>query len=473
VGKISDALNKYAKERSASQPQKMTAEDRKALLTYDRKTGHLVKYDEKTGRIDRRSMEVLKDRGTIQRLLDNQLILPGGKLTAKGLQLADRMEAKHMATRPAEKAALADAAAKSADTFAKTPPPRETTAYPADPAAEKTARTKPARAPKPAAKKPEPAATAPGPAKTAPAEPKKQVPRQPAPRAAASAKIIELDTVVENKGGLRPAGTPPAATAPPEKPAAPEHKAAPAEPVYRPAAVDKNLVTLLQPQSFEAEQFKILRTNILYPLEGKSPRSMMVTSSLPGEGKTFVAANLAVSIALNINKHVLLIDCDLRKPELHRRFGFKDAPGLSNYLLEHTPLENLLLKTEVNRLTILPGGPPPENPSELMSSERMAALIEEVQNRYEDRLIVIDSPPPALTAETGVLARLVDGIILVVRYGKTPRERVSDLVDSVGADKIIGSVFNQVDAGVAKYYGYKKYGAYGYGKKDKKQKKQT
>jgi exopolysaccharide/PEP-CTERM locus tyrosine autokinase len=226
-------------------------------------------------------------------------------------------------------------------------------------------------------------------------------------------------------------------------------------------AIDVNLISLRDPQSFEAEQFKILRTNLLFPVSGTAPQSILVTGALPGDGKSFVSANLAVSIALNINKHVLLIDCDLRKPDIHRMFGFGEVPGLSEYLMEHHDFESLLMKTSVDKLTLLPGGSVPPNPSELMSTERMSALIEEVRTRYHDRLIVLDSPPPALAAETVFLARYVDGIVLVVKQGSTPREEVEDLVKSLGSDKIIGCVINQLDMQISRYYGRKKYSKYG------------
>ena len=225
--------------------------------------------------------------------------------------------------------------------------------------------------------------------------------------------------------------------------------------------VSKNLVSLLDPQSYEAEQFKMLRNTILFPLAGVAPRSILVTSALPDEGKSFVSANLAVSIAMNVNKHVLLIDCDLRKPDLHRVFGLGDGPGLSDYLAERRSLDALLLKTSVEKLTLLPGGPITPNPSELASSERMSAMLEEVKHRYQDRLIVIDSPPPGLAAETSFLARQVDGILLVVRYGKTPKEDVKDLMETVGSDKILGVVINYLDMPMSRRYGYGKYGKYG------------
>jgi protein-tyrosine kinase len=227
--------------------------------------------------------------------------------------------------------------------------------------------------------------------------------------------------------------------------------------------VDKNLVALLKPQSFETEQFKILRTNLLFPTSGRSPRSIMVTSAVPGEGKSFVSSNLAISIAQSIQEYVLLMDCDIRRPCVHTRFGFENVPGLSEHLTRGVPLNSLILKTAVNKLSILPGGRPPHNPSELLSSQHMSKLLQEVKYRYSDRYIIIDSPPPKLTAEAGAISRQVDGVILVVEYGRTPRSMISDLIENIGKDKILGVILNKLDMRFTSYYGlgkYVKYGAY-------------
>lgn len=224
--------------------------------------------------------------------------------------------------------------------------------------------------------------------------------------------------------------------------------------------IDKNLVALLKAQSFENEQFKMLRTNLLFPSSGKSPRTIMVTSAVPDEGKSFVAANLAISIAQSIQEYVLLIDCDIRRPCIHTQFGFGDVPGLSEHLANGPSLSSLLLKTEVNKLSILPGGKPPHNPSELLSSQRMSKLLEEVTERYRDRYIVIDSPPPKLTAETSAISRQVDGILLVVEYGSTPRQMVSDLINMMGKEKVLGIILNKLDMRFSSYYGLGKYKIY-------------
>ena len=230
--------------------------------------------------------------------------------------------------------------------------------------------------------------------------------------------------------------------------------------VFKNRDADKNLVSLFEPQSFEAEQFKHLRTNILFPVAGKQPRSIMVTSAVPGEGKSFVASNLAVSIAQNIDQHVLLMDCDIRRASIHSNFGFDDVAGLSEYLSKGTSLSSLLLKTEINKLTILPGGKPPENPAELVSSNQMSKLLKEVTSKYSDRIIIIDSPPPHLTSETSVIARQVDGVLLVVKSGSTDREMVEELIEMVGKEKVLGIVLNWFDMSSMKYYGYNKYSKY-------------
>ena len=226
-----------------------------------------------------------------------------------------------------------------------------------------------------------------------------------------------------------------------------------------------HLVTYHNTNSFISEQFRMLRTNILFPHSGTPPRTIMVTSALPDEGKSFIASNLALAISQNIDKHVLLLDCDMRKPNIHSIFGYGLTPGLSTYLATGLPLHQLILKTAANRLSILPAGPPPQNPSELLSSDRMADLLREVEARYADRFVLIDSPPPYLTAETTAIARLVDGIVLVVKLGSTNRNLVEELVEKMGKDKILGVVANHLSASSFSYYGkgkYAKYGKYGH-----------
>ena len=236
---------------------------------------------------------------------------------------------------------------------------------------------------------------------------------------------------------------------------------APARQLYNPRRIDSHLVVYHDPTSVEAEIFKILRNNVLFPKQGAPPVSIMVTSAIPGDGKSFVAANLAISIAQGVEEHVLLMDCDMRRSSVHRQFGFDDqVPGLSEFLSDGVPLAALLQKTAVDKLTILPGGSTPANPSELLSSQAMRQLLEEAKNRYSDRYVIIDTPPPQLTAETTALAHYVDAIIVVVKYGTTPRDMVKQLVEKMGREKVIGVVMNGYRVPTTERYGYGRYNRY-------------
>ena len=230
--------------------------------------------------------------------------------------------------------------------------------------------------------------------------------------------------------------------------------------------IDPMLVTGLKPQSIESEQFRQLKNNILFPEKGNPPRCIMVTATSPGEGKSFVAANLAISIAQNIDEYVLLLDCDLRSPSIDSMFGFNHVQGLSEYLSQSKPLSSVLVKSFLNKLTLLPAGKIPPNPSELLSSEQMKRLIHEVKLRYSDRYIIIDTPPPYLTSETNAISRQVDGIIIVIQQGKTRKKDVLNLIDIYGREKIIGVVYNFAKKRTGYGYGKYGYGKYGYGVKD-------
>ncbi len=214
--------------------------------------------------------------------------------------------------------------------------------------------------------------------------------------------------------------------------------------VHFPEAIDSGLVTVLKPYCFEAEQFRQVKTSILFPENGLPARTIMITSPSPDEGKSFVSANLAISMAQSIDEYVLLMDCDLRSPSINIMFGMDDPEikGLSEYLANEIPLTEALHKTFIKKLTILPSGRIPENPAELLSSEHMRNLVAEVRGRYSDRYILIDTPPPYLTAETNAIARHVDGIILVIRHGRTKIKDVQDIIDIYGREKILGVIRN-------------------------------
>jgi len=244
-------------------------------------------------------------------------------------------------------------------------------------------------------------------------------------------------------------------------------EARPAPPSTSAAArkrIDPSLVSLVDPDGFEADLFRLLRTRILFPHAGQPPRTILVTSALPEEGKSFVSANLAINMARHVDQHVLLVDCDLRKPSIHARFGFNGVKGLREYLSEGLDLPRLLLKSGVEKLTILPSGDPPQNPSELITSAKMAALIQELRARYHDRYIILDSPPPAMAPETSAISKWVDGILIVVKYGATPMNLVEELMAQLDREKIIGAVINKFSVREFRRYSYSKYYGYSYKK---------
>ena len=224
---------------------------------------------------------------------------------------------------------------------------------------------------------------------------------------------------------------------------------------------DERLATLTGNYPDVLESFRRLRTKIIHPAEGMPARSILVVSATPVEGKSFVCANLGGIMAQGLDQHALIVDCDLRRPSMARLFGQDNDKGLVNYLRDGVKLSSLIVQTGLKRLTLIPAGPPPGNPSELLSSARMTAMIDEVVNRYQDRFILLDSPPVQAASETAVLAQHVDGVILVVRWGGPGREQVKQLVDQIGREKIISVVFNAFEMTILDV-GMKKEGYYKY-----------
>ena len=208
------------------------------------------------------------------------------------------------------------------------------------------------------------------------------------------------------------------------------------------------------------EIFKVLRSRILHPQNTDKPiKSVMITSAAPKEGKSFVTANLGISLAQGMDQHSLLVDCDLRRPSLAKLFGISNTSGLVDFLRDDAPLPHLINKTTVSKLSIIASGRPPLNPAELLSSAKMKALANELSKRYNDRIIILDTPPIMVAAESSVLASLVDGVILVVREGVSKKNEIQKTLDSIGKSKILGIVYNAqtvnvTDRSYSKRYDY-------------------
>ncbi len=209
---------------------------------------------------------------------------------------------------------------------------------------------------------------------------------------------------------------------------------------------DDKLAAYFQPMSMAAEQLRRLRTIIMKAgVEGHPPKTLLVTSAVAGEGKSLIAANLAMMLAVELHSHALLVDGDLRNPSLGKMFGLQEKKGLANYLNGEAEIEDLFIKTPIERLSLICSGRAAENPVELMGSNKMKTLIEELRSRYEDRFIIFDSSPILATTEPSVLYKMVDGVILIVRAGSTPRESVLQAMRVFEKGKILGVVLNNLE----------------------------
>ena len=225
------------------------------------------------------------------------------------------------------------------------------------------------------------------------------------------------------------------------------------------------MITVTDPTSVDTEQFNTIRTNIKFSNVDKDYKTLMVTSSNISEGKSTVSANIATTFAKQ-GLHTLLVDSDLRRPTINATFGIDNPQGLSNYLSERNfDINSIIYKTSVKNLYVMPSGPIPPNPSELIGSKRMAELIKKLSDQLD--LVIFDAPPVLSVTDAQIISTNVDGTILVVRANKTEKAAVKEavrLIKQVGGH-IIGTILNDVEVKGSGYYGY-----YGYSKGSKKKK---
>lgn len=192
------------------------------------------------------------------------------------------------------------------------------------------------------------------------------------------------------------------------------------------------------------DAYKILRTQVLQRLHEKGWNSLAITSPGINEGKTLTAINLAISLAMEVNYTVLLVDADLRHPGVHSYFGIAAEYGLSDYLTSDKPLSELLVHPEgIPGFVILPGGKPLTNSAEMLNSPKMVRLVEELKTRYPTRLVLFDLPPLLSAADALAFSPYVDAALLVIEEGKTQAEDARRAIGLLDPDKIIGSVLNK------------------------------
>lgn len=206
------------------------------------------------------------------------------------------------------------------------------------------------------------------------------------------------------------------------------------------------------PKSIDAEAYRSLRSNIEYSSFDDEYRVIVVTSSVPGEGKSTTSGNLAIALAQSGNS-VLLVDCDMRKPSIHKMFKISNAAGTAELLLRKKLFEEVANKYNEN-LTIITAGKIPPNPSEMLASRAMTAFIEEMKKEF--KYIILDTPPLQAVTDAQVLSTKADGVLLIVRAGSTKREMVFNSVDLIKKvqGKVIGTVLNGVENKKNNYYYY-------------------
>lgn len=215
----------------------------------------------------------------------------------------------------------------------------------------------------------------------------------------------------------------------------------------------RHLITELNPRSPISEQYRTIRTNLQFASVDEEIGSMLITSSGPGEGKSMTTANIAAVYAQQ-GKSVLLIDADLRKPTVHYTFRLDNLKGLSNILVNEASLEEAIHTSTVDNLDIISSGPIPPNPSELLGSKRMQALIQKASSVYD--IILFDTPPVLAVTDAQILANFVDGTILVVRSKNTELEAALKAKEALtqAKAKILGTVLNDREKSATSTYYY-------------------
>jgi receptor protein-tyrosine kinase len=222
-------------------------------------------------------------------------------------------------------------------------------------------------------------------------------------------------------------------------------------------------VTPDRPRAQIADEFRVIKRPLLLNVSGRSagtiarPNLIMVTSSLAGEGKTFVTTNLAISMAMELNKRVLLVDADVSRPSLLPRLGLTPPSiGLLDILANPSlALSDVLLRTNIDRLSLLPAGAPRGQATELLASEAMSQLLDDLATRYADRIIIFDAPPLLPSPESRVLATHMGQVIMVVESSRTPQKVVAQALATIESCPVVMPLLNKASQSeVGFYYGY-------------------
>ncbi|HMO46553.1 MAG TPA: XrtA-associated tyrosine autokinase [Rubrivivax sp.] len=227
------------------------------------------------------------------------------------------------------------------------------------------------------------------------------------------------------------------------------------------------IVTPNAPRSQIADEFRVIKRPLISNAMGRGAAALphgnliMITSAVSGEGKSFTSVNLAVSIAAELDHTVMLVDADVARPSVLRMLGLPEGPGLLDLLEGKAEMANVMLKTNVDKLTLLPSGTPHARATELLASEAMRLLLDDISKRYPDRIVIFDSPPLLLTTEARVLAAQMGQVVMVVQADKTLQADVQQALATIESCPVKMMLLNKVRVEAKGKYGY----GYGYGAK--------
>jgi exopolysaccharide/PEP-CTERM locus tyrosine autokinase len=231
------------------------------------------------------------------------------------------------------------------------------------------------------------------------------------------------------------------------------------------------IVTPNAPRSHIADEFRVVKRPLISNAMGRGAAALkhgnliMVTSALAGEGKSFTSVNLAMSIAAELDHTVMLVDADVARPSVLRMLGLPEAPGLLDLLEGKAEMSGVLLKTNIDKLTILPSGTPHARATELLASDAMRQLLDDISKRYPDRIVIFDSPPLILTTEARVLATQMGQVVMVVQADKTLQADVQQALATIESCPVKMMLLNKVRAEAKSGYGYGYGYGHGYGRK--------
>lgn len=269
------------------------------------------------------------------------------------------------------------------------------------------------------------------------------------------------------KAGLKRGDVPPPGSVRAENVAGRQEKGGMTAPVYElngPHLVSSRLVAFTEPASPLTEQYKKLRAHLLRATGQDTHNTVLVTSTLLGEGKSTTAMNLAISVAEEIHRSVLLVDSDMRKPAIHKYFGIQPEWGLSDYLTGRCDISQIFVRTSIPKLTIVPAGKTLSNSAEWLASDRMKFFLQDISTRYDNRYVILDCAPVAPVTDAVVLSTMpaVDKVLFVAQTRKAGKKEIAHAIGLLPQEKLLGVVLNNVDEAALRYstytYPYSYYG---------------